>query len=42
MKRRMYDSVPRGIESELRKRSETAFRNLVKVYPPMVPTPKGR
>ena len=42
MKRGMYDTVPREMESELRDRSENAFRNLVKVYPPPVPTPKDR
>lgn len=42
MKRGMYDNVPRGMEKELRERSENAFRNLVKVYPPLVPKPKDR
>ncbi len=37
MKRGMYDNLPRGMEKNLRERSENAFRNLVKVYPPLVP-----
>lgn len=32
MKRGMYNHVPRGMESELRERSENAFRDLAKVY----------
>lgn len=41
MKRGMYDNVSRGMEKELRERSENAFRNLFKVYPPL-PDPKDR
>ena len=40
MKRGMYDNVPRGMEKEIRERSENTFRNLVKVYPPVVPAAK--
>ena len=40
MKRGMYDNVPRGMEKETRERSENTFRNLVKVYPPVVPAAK--
>ena len=42
MKRGMYGNVPRGMDKELRERSENAFRNLVKVYPPLTPKPKDR
>ena len=40
MKRGMYDNVPRGMEKEIRERSENTFRNLVKVYPAVVPAAK--
>ena len=40
MKRGMYDNVPRGMEKEIRESSENTFRNLVKVYPPVVPAAK--
>ena len=40
MKRGMYDGVPRGMEKEIRERSEDTFRNLAMVYPPVVPAPK--
>lgn len=42
MKRGKYDNVPRGMEKGLREQSESAFRNLVKVYPPLIPAPKDR
>lgn len=42
MKRGMYDGVPRGMEKEIRERSENTFRNLGKVYPPLVPAAKDR
>ena len=32
MKRGMYDSVPRGMEREIRELSENTFRNLINVY----------
>ena len=31
----MYHHVPRGMENQRRERSESAFRNLVDVYPPV-------
>ena len=40
MKRGMYDNVPRGMEKEIRERSENTFRDLVKVYPPVIPAAK--
>ena len=42
MKRGMYASVPRAMERSTREYSENAFRNLVNVYPPVVPPTKDR
>ena len=39
MKGGIYDNVPHGMENEMRERSENVFRNLVRVYPPIIPSP---